>query len=528
MANTVQIELQVDAQGAVSGTRTFDTAVKSTTGSVKQLGVEMQATGAKSLSTAQQLAQASATQREAAHALGRAYTEMGSQASAGSQVAIDTLVKQMGAAEAARAAVLELKEAQRGLGAEFTGGESSLRTMNAELRSLQGSIFGDTRAAGEFLNILPGVGAAMGMAFPIFGAVAVVGVLVQAIEKAHELYENWINLAQVMETVTGITNQFGSATESAMQRAQSATAQYIEMTQGAAAADKYRLNQLANHAIDLSRTYQSKEFRGLPDSVKGSFESITGEKLLPSQLPGKIAAVRAELQKIQADSAKANEARNSPVIASPVAGMIGGGGGAVMASLGANNEFRRQRLQREQAAKLGQSLLGELEAEQADFQAHSKMYGAKIVKDDKPKKTRGHSEAEQAREIQRIHEQALESGLQGEALYKQKMEAELDELAARGIATAKVVADVKERYDNEALARLHAQQAQTAKMGRDASLLGLTGLAKTQREGSNRIADLNADHNLDPKDRAERIGYAQQETQSQMLQQERSFTQEVD
>src|SRR5487761_1363464 len=56
MANTVQIELQVDAQGAVQGVRSFDVAAKGATGTVKLLGDQLQATGAKSVAAATQIA----------------------------------------------------------------------------------------------------------------------------------------------------------------------------------------------------------------------------------------------------------------------------------------------------------------------------------------------------------------------------------------------------------------------------------------------------------------------------------------
>ena len=77
----------------------------------------------------------------------------------------------------------------------FTAGEGSIRTMNAEVRSLQGSIFGDTRAASEFLATLPGVGEAMELAFPVFGASALIGVIGLGTEKVGELpISSWISI----------------------------------------------------------------------------------------------------------------------------------------------------------------------------------------------------------------------------------------------------------------------------------------------------------------------------------------------
>src|ERR1035437_257395 len=56
MATAVQIELMVDEKGAVSGVRNFDTAVKGTTGSVRQLDAEMAAVGTRATAAGQKAA----------------------------------------------------------------------------------------------------------------------------------------------------------------------------------------------------------------------------------------------------------------------------------------------------------------------------------------------------------------------------------------------------------------------------------------------------------------------------------------
>jgi hypothetical protein len=133
----------------------------------------------------------------------------------------------------------------------------------------------------------------------------------------------------------------------------------------------------------------------------------------------------------------------------------------------------------------------------------------------------------QAQELARIHEEALESGLRGSELYHAQEAAAIDDLKRRGIASAQAVEDVHAKFHNQEMNRLRAQQDETEKLGRAAAMAGMTGIQKTQAEGAGKIADINVDENLDPAERAKRIGYAQQETNQQIGEEQRTFTQEI-
>jgi hypothetical protein len=133
----------------------------------------------------------------------------------------------------------------------------------------------------------------------------------------------------------------------------------------------------------------------------------------------------------------------------------------------------------------------------------------------------------QAQELARIHEEALESGLRGSELYHAQEAAAIDDLKRRGIASAQAVEDVHTKFHNQEWNRLRAQQDETEKLGRSAAMAGMTGIQRTQAEGAGKIADLNADADLDPAERAKRIGYAQQETNQQIGAEQRTFTQEI-
>lgn len=64
----------------------------------------------------------------------------------------------------------------------------------SEMRVLDGSMMGSSRAAGQFLSELPLIGTAMQAAFPLFGAAALVMVLGQAVSGVEKLVEAFRNL----------------------------------------------------------------------------------------------------------------------------------------------------------------------------------------------------------------------------------------------------------------------------------------------------------------------------------------------
>lgn len=151
-------------------------------------------------------------------------------------------------------------------------------------------------------------------------------------------------------------------------------------------------------------------------------------------------------------------------------------------------------------------------------------------------KARSAAQAEQSRvrlarqqsaELAQIHEQALESGLRGEALYKQKMEFALAELKRKQIATVQAVHDVEERFHNERMQRIRQEELATERMERQASAAGLRGAGRVQAQGANQIADVEADPNLDPVYRARRAAAIRRETHAEMLNDERQFERSV-
>jgi hypothetical protein len=131
----------------------------------------------------------------------------------------------------------------------------------------------------------------------------------------------------------------------------------------------------------------------------------------------------------------------------------------------------------------------------------------------------------QAQELARIHEEALESALRGSALYHAQEAAAIEDLKRRHIATAQAINDIQAKFYNEKKARNDEEIRQTEKLGRQAQMAGMTGIAKTRAEGDDRIADL--DPNLDPAERAKREAYIRQEMGARVEDQQRELAERV-
>jgi len=118
-------------------------------------------------------------------------------------------------------------------------------------------------------------------------------------------------------------------------------------------------------------------------------------------------------------------------------------------------------------------------------------------------KKNGGDAKSQAQELARIHEEALESGLRGSALYHAQEAAAIDDLKRRGIATPQAVNDVQTRFHNEQMKRLDEENHKIQQMREQTQLAGLSGAARIQQEGKNKVAEVVNDPNsqLDPGQR---------------------------
>lgn len=178
--NTLQFQTKVDLSGLNSGMDAAQSRVSKFGGDVK---------------TAMAAAEAATKQ------LSDAQIQLGQSAEAGNATAAAIIKEYEQNLDAAQAAVRELSSAETEEAGAVRAGTSARMAANTELRMFEGNMQGSTRAAGAFLSQLPGIGSAMQAAFPIFGAVAVAEILVQVAEKVHNVYNEYVNLYSLQQSV---------------------------------------------------------------------------------------------------------------------------------------------------------------------------------------------------------------------------------------------------------------------------------------------------------------------------------------
>lgn len=130
----------------------------------------------------------------------------------------------------------------------------------------------------------------------------------------------------------------------------------------------------------------------------------------------------------------------------------------------------------------------------------------------------------QAQELRRIHEEALESGLRGSALFHAQEAFAIEDLKQKGITSSQAINDVKTKFHNEEMKRLE-QEGQAADKALQAALVtGKTGIAKIQAQGASKIEDISKNGPEDPIARLKLYAAANYETNQQILQAEQEFT----
>lgn len=438
MATAVQIELLVDEKGALQGLRTFDTAIKGAKSNVVGLDASLKSS--------------------------------------------DLSLQKLNSHLAAKSGASEVDK----LAKEFTGGESSLRTMNAEVRSLKGGIVDDTRAASEFLATLPGVGKAMELAFPIFGATALVGVIAAAGKELYDSYEKWVSLDSAAEEyqqtldkikdedfikvrdIETATDRIKEATDAARGFQQVAQQMHGGLfrdvvsglstggfTGGIAAAvqDTYGARQMANEGYkrqgqvdELKPELAALHHQQILDAIELSHagdERLSKEQRITAE-KNKQHAIDEENRKYEAATSAAHGNATSP-------------------NAGASHQRTLDAI--------------------ADAKASADLFTLR---------------KEQNRQLRELHEQALEARLRGAALYAQQEKYAIDKLKDEDINTIAARQDVHDKFHAEELKRLEAENAEIQKMHETTQLAGLTGIAKIQQEGKNRISDLYRQQALNP------------------------------
>jgi hypothetical protein len=126
------------------------------------------------------------------------------------------------------------------------GTVSSMQASSAAIRLLEGGMTGNIRAAERFLGMLPGVGAALQAAFPVFGAAAFLGVFAKVGE---EIFKASHELNQI-RNIAG--ESFAKLTEGAQKNADSLRVTNDKLEEQIALMEHMPVNTMAT-ALDEAR-----------------------------------------------------------------------------------------------------------------------------------------------------------------------------------------------------------------------------------------------------------------------------------
>lgn len=150
------------------------------------------------------MAEAEAAVKAATQNMADAQAQFGKAAEAGSSQAAAALKVYQTELQAAQSALAGLTGAEEKETAVLRSNVSARMAASAELRVLEGNFMGSTRAAGAFLSTLPGIGAAMQLAFPVFGVVALVEILLRGVEALAKWQQG---LGQLADTEKAVHDQ---------------------------------------------------------------------------------------------------------------------------------------------------------------------------------------------------------------------------------------------------------------------------------------------------------------------------------
>jgi hypothetical protein len=172
----------------------------------------------------------------AVNQLADAERQLGSAAEQGNTQAAVVLEEYRAQVAATEAAVARFSETEAQEERVVRSSISTRMAANAELRVMEGNMMGSTRAAGALLSTIPGLGAAMQMAFPVFGAIALVEILGTMAEKIHKITDEYYNLTSMVEAyhkkLLEVDAQQTSSTEKALRNLREQQVIYAELSGG--------------------------------------------------------------------------------------------------------------------------------------------------------------------------------------------------------------------------------------------------------------------------------------------------------
>ncbi|MDR3797959.1 MAG: hypothetical protein P4K93_07390 [Terracidiphilus sp.] len=129
----------------------------------------------------------------------------------------------------------------------------------------------------------------------------------------------------------------------------------------------------------------------------------------------------------------------------------------------------------------------------------------------------------------KLHNEATNASLRGEALYREQAKQQIDELTRKHVASEEAVNDVWAKFHADEKKRLEDQIHEVQKLREQTSLSGLTGVPRIQQEEKNRVNDVfDPRSHLDPGQRLASVNEIHKQTNIEISTAQDEFTRHID
>lgn len=364
---------------------------------------------------------------------------------------------------------------------------------------------------------------AIGMIGPGLIAMGGVDILMHVGESVYGAYEKFVELKDVIAESDAVMKSFGDDAAAAMRRASEEYERYLRITKGPQAADQYNLDQYKVTAIHIP-TYQTDEFKKLPDEVKGNMEAITGESVMPKDLDQTIAKMRTYVELQEKTLATMREINSDPN-----AGVVPTRSGAPPEGYSQAQITMQERLVRE-----GHDALTDLWADQHEYAQRVMTSQAQVSADAKQKNDEAAAkEKEKQAEITQLQTSARNSELSGIALLEAQREQALSTFTSKYAQSRAAINAISIEYNNKEIALWNQQWEEAEKVMRtaqqaadQAAHIGFGSIENTHQNTLSDIDKKEAD-GFDPGAAAKLRKAADTTANNEILAAQRQFEEEM-
>jgi len=527
VATQVQIELTVDEKGAVQGVRNFDTAVKSSTGSVAQLNAQLNQASAKAATGTDafnaRLKAAMASYEEQSKRGGKVQEYLGQQFdkfSAGNP-AVVAFEK---AAEAARNYVPAAKAAQTATEGMSHTMEGHFQTSFDRVRLLRTEL--GVRVPRAMESIIARNSMLMAGINQLGGLLVTAGAAMIAFQFGKELYDAYEKYISLDAAAEQYRKTLERTKEGDYWRSDSIETTTLRINDANAAAQGFLNTAQAMHSgLFADIAHGMTGGGGFSGAVQAAAQDIFGarmmadagykqkgnvDKLTPLQLRQQHELA---VQQIELNHALDGELK---------------GQSKINAALAKHKELAAE--MRSYETKRDSALGNPVGADAGARKEHlSNLTAQREAMAEATTEARSQHE-----ETLRLQAEAREANLQGEALYMdqrnemlRQLREKLKETELSPIEYRKQVAAVEEKYDNERKRRMENYQREVEQAQGETALKSFHGIGHMQAQNDLNISNIRA---LDKPDwvKDQLVANARRSLSADMLNQEREFTEQVD